>query len=192
VSLHSIEMSSSPAIERSLAARAKRVQAVKGARAQAQSVRDALRDKVCVAPRYTKGPPEAYRYVVTESCVHKDAANGPRRRGAISVAQTKKEVRILKEALGDGPIIDHDVAGNVLETSHQLFALMIRPKFRLETSNPLERYDKITSALREVALLPRRFILNLVRLHLESMLPPTTTKNRIRSGAPPTSPTSAR
>ena len=162
------------------AAIAQRVRTIKTARAQTQLVRDAIRDEVCVPPRIKPGTsPKDYRYVVSESCVHKDARHAKRRTDVVSIAQTRNEVRILRAALGTGPVIVEDVSGSVLRVSYVVFKRLIESSDRIAIPNPLERYEAAVASLPPSSdktvvvadLLPRRFILHLLLIHLVNALP---------------------
>lgn len=118
-----------------------------------RAMRAERRDAVCVAPEYP-GKPEDYTYVLAEYCRLKTAeakqkkakAAAAKKGGPISAAQTKRELKIVTDALnnddesedaGDLPLnrinaIMMTVLGGMMDT-----------RSRSKYPNPLERFNMI-------------------------------------------------
>lgn len=160
-----------------LRSRIGRVHTVKSESAKVQALRNAQRAQVCVGPKYPDGP-DAYRYVVSESCVHKDKDKAKQTRRAkptFTVRQNKKELEVIQKALrayDNTDVVSDDQAPGTLTYATTRFQLMIDAKNRAQFPDPLERYEHVTSKQRpKLVAHVRQLVLHLTRAHLLALTP---------------------
>jgi hypothetical protein len=162
-----------------------------------RDIREALRDKVCVSPRFP-GVPSQYRYEIRESCVDlmKDkltktpsSSSDISRTSSIArassiapasskaddakVAQDASEIKQLRHVLAnqyiDGEPAEERKTKLHAETLIVVFSMMVSPHFRQKYPDPEVRYNKIVSFELKVRPPPMRFrVLALVLTHLEA------------------------
>ncbi len=146
----------------------------------AAGLRKTLRDTVCVEPKYP-GAPSDYRYL-PHRCVRKgDAAAVPKKpKALISEADTRKEIKILREVIdahGEG-YNDFQIDGNNITDMITMFKAMMKTSIRKKFPDPIKRYEFCHDRMTKVAYahdqskiyIPRYTVLNLVMSALESTL----------------------
>ncbi len=114
-----------------------------------KDLREALKQRVCVAPEYP-GKPEDYSYV-PHFCVARRNGKGsgvPRKpKATVSAADTQREIRVLEKAIegyGKG-YQEPDIELTNIQLMTKLHDKMLETKERIAFPDPVLRYDDLIS-----------------------------------------------
>lgn len=109
-----------------------------------KDLREALKQRVCVAPEYP-GKPEDYSYVPHFCVARSGKGSGiPRKpKASVSAADTQREIRVLEKAIegyGKGYQEPTIVKTNIRGMT-KVVVKMLDVRFRLQYPDPVKRYD---------------------------------------------------
>ena len=158
----------------------------------AADLRKTLRDRVCVGPTHP-GRPDQYRVSVSTKCVAtsgeaKEKAKSRTKekrqaRPAPTVTQTRSEIKAIENEIARRyaePADLHDApatSGSAVDTSFMVLLHMIDPKRRLETPDPLLRFEEELAEVKRISgikthhrSIQRYMVLRATLLHLVTNL----------------------